>query len=94
MLWEASPESGADVCLAFGSIRGRFYVTCAPSESRWYELFARGVCARMGGVVRQDRAFTIEVLHRLLSMFEAEWQGQGLRMPAKDISACMFLLVC
>jgi hypothetical protein len=33
-----------------------------------------GICARMGDVVSQDRAYTIEILLALLEMYEEEWQ--------------------
>jgi hypothetical protein len=45
----------------------------------------------MGDVVSQDRAYTIEVLHKLLQSYEAEWtQGD---MSTSVLSSCMFLLV-
>lgn len=66
--------------------------TRCPSESRWYEHFAVGVLARMGDVVSQDCAYTIEVLHKLLESYEADWNDAGYQMPVKIISSCMFLL--
>ena len=47
----------------------------------------------MGDVVSQDRAYTIEVLHKLLEMYESEWQTPNYRMPTKVLASCMFLLV-
>ena len=61
-LWESSPESGSDIVLSSGSRKGRYIATRCPSESRWYEHFVLGVCARMGDVVSQDRAY-IERCH-------------------------------
>jgi hypothetical protein len=70
VLWECSPSSGDDLTLSAGSIKGRFVATLCPSEGRWYQHFETGICARMGDVVSQDRAYTIEVLLALLEMFE------------------------
>ena len=47
----------------------------------------------MGDIVKQDRAYTIGVLLKLLSMFEAEYQSLGRNMPMASICACMFLLL-
>lgn len=72
MLWEASPWSGEDIVLSAAALKGRFIATKAPAEGRWYQFFTAGVRARMGDVVAQDRAYTIEVLHALLEMYEEE----------------------
>ena len=92
-LWEVSPESGSDIVLSSASRKGRYIATLCPSESRWYQRFAQGICARMGDVVAQDRAYTIEVLHALLSSYEAEWSQTDDFMPTKTLSSCLFLLV-
>ena len=94
ILWDASAESGGDIVLSSSGVKGRCVATLAPSESRWYQHFAAGCCARMGDVVHQDRAYTIGVLLKLVSMFELQWSEQGWDMPLADISACVFLLVC
>jgi len=93
VLWESSPSSGSDVTLSAGSVKGRFVATECPSEGRWYQHFETGICSRMGDVVDQDRAYTIEVLLALIEMYEQEWQTYYLQMPLLSISACMFLLV-
>ena len=93
VVWDASPEAGADITLSTSSSKGRFVATCNPSEGRWFQYFSSGICARMGDVVDQDRAYSIQVLHKLLSMFEEEWDDLGPDMPIESISACMFLLL-
>ena len=92
-LWEKSPTGGNDMTLSSGSIKGRFVGTRCPSEGRWYQHFEMRICACMGDVVLQDRAFTIEVLLALLKMYEEEWQTYYLQMPLLSVYACMFLLV-
>eukprot|EP00956_Cyclotella_meneghiniana_P007545 scaffold10186_cov44-Cyclotella_meneghiniana.AAC.5 len=67
VLWEASPESLADIVLSTGSRRRRYVGTRNPAKSRWYEHFNKGVRVRMGDIVSQDRAYTIEVLHALIN---------------------------
>jgi hypothetical protein len=74
ILWESSPLGGDDLTLLAGSIKGRFIATLCPSEGQWYQHFKTGICARMGVLVSQDRAYTIEVVLALLEMFEEEWQ--------------------
>jgi hypothetical protein len=69
VLWESSPLGGDDLTLSAGSIKGRFVATLCPSEDRWYQHFESGICARMGDVVSQDRAYTIEVV-LVLALFE------------------------
>ena len=92
-LWEASPDGFSDLVLTSGSVKGRFVLTHAPSEGRWYQRFAQGVSARMGDIVRQDRAYTIEIVLAVVAAFEREWQLLGYSMPLSSINACMFFLV-
>ena len=81
ILWESSPLSGDDLTLSVGLVKGCYVATLCPSEGRWYQHFETGICARMGDVVTQDRAYTIEVLLALLEMFEQEWQTYYLDIP-------------
>ncbi len=92
-LWDASPSAGADITISSSSLKGRFVATRCPSEGRWYQRFETGCSARMGDIVSQDRAYSIEVVHKLLEMYEAEWDRYGYNIPLTTISACMFLLV-
>jgi hypothetical protein len=92
-LWDTSPESGSDLVMSAASRKGRFIATKCPSESRWFEHFTLGICARMGDIVTQDRAYTLEIIHELLKSYEAEWQDPEREMPLKTLCSCMFLLV-
>ncbi len=74
ILWESSPLGGNDMTLSTGLVKGRFFATRCPSEGQWYQHFETGICAWMGDVVSQDRAYTIEILLALLEMYEEEWQ--------------------
>ena len=46
----------------------------------------------MGDIVSQDRAFTIGVVLKLLSMFEVEYQEKG-ENNVHSLCSCMFLLL-
>jgi hypothetical protein len=74
ILWESFPSSGDDLTLSAGSVEGQFVATLCPSKGRWYQHFKIGICAQMGDVISQDRAYTIEVVLALLEMFKEEWQ--------------------
>jgi hypothetical protein len=93
VLWETSSISGSDIVLSTAGRRGRYITTSCPSESRWYEQFTLGTSIRMGDIVSQDKAYTIEVLHELLNEYEQEWVTNDLGIELEVISACMFLLV-
>jgi len=92
-IWEASPESGSDIVLSAGAAAGRFVATCNPSEGRWFQHFIKGCCARMGDIVRQDRAFTLPIVHKLLEMYEDEYNNEEKPMSSESLCACLFLLV-
>ena len=91
--WDISPEAGADISLSSSSKGGLYMTTCNPAEGRWYQFFVKGCCAKMGDIVRQDRAFTIIVLLKLLYIYEKEYQELGSNMPVHSIRSCMFLLL-
>ena len=93
VLWEASPESGADIVMSSGGIKGRFVASHAPSEGCWFQQFMTGCQARMGDVVGQDRAYTTAIIHALLAMYEKEWEELGEEMPVISICSLMFLMV-
>ena len=93
MLQEASPRSGDDLVLSAAALSGRLVATRAPAEGRWYQFFTAGIRARMGDVVSQDRAYSSEVLHALLGMYEKEWEELHWSMSQESMNAVMFLLV-
>jgi hypothetical protein len=47
----------------------------------------------MGDIVSQDRAYTLQIIHALLQMYEDEWNNPEKEMPLKTLCSCMFLLV-
>ena len=49
------------------------YVTSCPSYSLWFERFMVGMHKRMGDEVHQDKAITLDVVHRLVEGLEQEY---------------------
>jgi hypothetical protein len=72
VLWKASPSSGDGLTLSAALVKGRFVATLWPSEGRWYQHFETGICARMGDIITQDQAYTIEVLLALVEMYKQD----------------------
>ena len=93
ILWEMSPIAGTDITLSLGSIRGRYITALCPNKRRWHQRFETGINTRMGDVVSQDRAYTLEVFLALIEMYEQEWQTHTIVIPLTSISACLFLLL-
>jgi hypothetical protein len=89
-LWTASPASGADIC--FSSTKQRYFATRCPSQSQWFEHFTKGLRIRTGVLTRQDRAYTMDVVHEVLRMFENEWEELDGDPPLLWISAVTFFL--
>lgn len=65
---------------------------CVPARAAGISGSRLGLIAvRIGNVVSQDRAFTLDVLLALLDMYEEEWQVHKYLIPKKAICTCMFL---
>ena len=86
ILGEASVDLQGDLVFSSSSKMGRLVATTAPSEGRWYQHFSSGMSARMGNEVRQDRAYTLSLLHRLLEMYEQEWVENKFAINLQVIS--------
>jgi hypothetical protein len=92
-LWAALPWSGLDV--SFASKKGKYHATLCPTQKTFFEHFSRGFRMRTGVMTRQDRAYSLEVIHELLNRFEVEWDRQQSihEIDSEWVSAVMFLLV-
>ena len=49
------------------------YVTLCPAHSLWFKRFIFEMYKRMENEVRQDKAFTLNVMHRLVGGIEEEY---------------------
>ena len=69
------------------------YVTSCPSYSLWFERFIVGMHKRMGDVVHQDKAVTLEVIHKLVEGLEEDYlEGKTYREKEKIADIAVFIL--
>ena len=88
ILWDASPEVRSDISFSTSSTKGRYVPTCNTSKGRWYQRFATVCCVRVGDVVKHDGAYTICVVHKILEMYDGEYQDcwtKGLRSHYRTV---------
>ena len=93
ILWDVSQQSGAGIVLSSSRKTGRYIATCNPSKGQFYQMFSSGCSARSGDIIKQDRAFTLEVLNALLAMYETEYKELEDAMALNLICSCMVLLL-
>lgn len=93
VLWENSPASGSDIVFSSGQAKGRFVATLCPSEGRWYQHFSLGCATRLGDVVTQDRAYSIEIVLQVIQMYEDHFQQEGYTIPIRVMEAAMFFMI-
>ena len=89
-LWACSPLSGADI--SFSSGKQRYFATRCPSQSQWFEHFSKGFRIRTGVMTRQDRAYTMDVVHKMIQLFEEDWESCDGEPEMLWISAVTFFL--
>ncbi len=56
-----------------GGDKAKFFLNDCPTHSLWFERFARGCLSRMGQIIKQDWAVSLELMHAFLSLLEKEW---------------------
>ncbi len=93
VLWQFSPDAGGDITLTSGAIKGRYVATLCPSEGKWYQRFESGINARIGDIVSQDRAYSLDILLALLEMYEQEWEQHGYGLSMNPMYLVMLLLI-
>ena len=64
---------GSKAMATLGQDTAKAFLTNCPTQSLWFERFAKGCLYRMGEVVKQDLAISIGVMHALMKLFEVEW---------------------
>ncbi len=70
-MWQASVEGGLDAIAVRNT--SKLTQTSCPTYGEWYERFSLGLHKRMGDVVRQDKAISVEVMGALMEEFEKDW---------------------
>ena len=72
VLWQLSSSvAGADITLSSGSIRGPMLQPCVPVKGGGTNV-SEQVSMHACDVMSQDSAYTLELLHALLEMYEQE----------------------
>jgi len=64
---------GATTMATLDRDTAKTFLTHCPTQSLWFERFAKGCLKRMGQTVHQDMALSIAVILELLKMLEEEW---------------------
>ena len=54
--------------------RNKLWITSSISHQFWFTRFMEGVHKRVGEVVKQDKALTIEVIHAINHVLEKQWR--------------------
>jgi len=72
-MYNASAQ-GSSSNLVWRAEKNRYVATSCPSDSEWHFRFMMGFHSRVGERVKQDAAFTIELMLALQVMFEEEYQ--------------------
>jgi hypothetical protein len=90
--------AGSYKTLGGDKVKMSFSNSCI-TQSLWVERFAKGCLSRMGQVVRQDRAISLEVLevmHQLMENLELEWSNgpQDNRSDIASLGAFCLIAFC
>ena len=72
-IWHASKYTSTTSAMA-RDVR-KTYVTSCPSYLLWFERFMEGMHKRMGGEVHQDKAITLNAVHKLVEILELEYMN-------------------
>jgi len=65
---------GQDSLCMMGGDKAKQYLCQCPTNTLWFERFSKGCLSRMGQIVRQDRAISLELMHALCSLLNQEWE--------------------
>jgi hypothetical protein len=84
-VYMASPAGVASL-RTVGGDKAKHYLNDCPTHSLWFERFARGCLSRMGQIVKQDRAVSLELMHSLIALLEEEW-NRVEALPDKSVVA-------
>lgn len=72
-LFHASAEGSATM-MTLGRDMTKTFLSACPTNSLWFERFAKGCLRRMGQEVRQDLALSSRVILSLTEVLEEEWK--------------------
>ena len=90
-MWHASKHTLTTSVMA-QDVR-KTYVTSCPSYSLWFARFMTGMHKRISDVVKQDKAVTLDVIHRLIEGLEEDFLTELDPAAKEKISdAALFIL--
>jgi len=93
---KASVASQGNLCLMGGDKAKQHLCNC-PTNSLWFERFAKGCLSRMGQIVCQDRAVSLELMHAFCSLLEQEWEvasEQKIQSKIASLGAYSVIAFC
>ena len=92
-MWRASLHGSKSSVIA-RDVTKLFTTTC-PTHGEWFERFQKGLHERMGDMVKQDLGISIELIHALMSRYEARWEaaGQNRRRQQEVLFPALFCIV-
>lgn len=67
--------AGQDSLRLMGGDKAKQHLCQCPTNTLWFERFSKGCLSRMGQIVRQDRAVSLELMHALCSLLNQEWKA-------------------
>jgi hypothetical protein len=82
----ASVLGNESLCTMGGNNKGKQFINNCPTNSPWFEQFARGCLSRMGQIVKQDRAVSLDLMHAFLGLVDQEWATANAKERA-DLAA-------
>ena len=89
--------SGTESLRTVGGDRVKHSLSDCPTHSTWFERFSKGCLSRMGQIVKQDRAISLELMHEFLQLLEGEWdaaQELKIRSLIASIGAYSVIAFC
>jgi hypothetical protein len=66
---------GVESLRTVGGDKAKHFLNDCPTHSQWFEKFSKGCLSRMGQVVKQDRAVSLDLMHALMERLECEWSS-------------------
>lgn len=91
-VWQASVEGPKSTVLQLDTTK--LYMTTCPTNSYWFECFAKGLHRRQGDLVKPDMALSLEQMVALMDMFSLEWNlaPDGLESRNEIVFSALFIL--
>lgn len=92
-MWRASLH-GSESSVISRDVTKLFTTTC-PTHGEWFERFQKGLHERMGDMIKQDLGISIELIHALMSRYEARWveAGQNRNCQKEVLFPALFCVV-